>query len=364
MILWLVPWLAFFSRLPRRARLRRRRPAARRARAAAGVVPDSRRHRRPAARDRAALGSARGAARARAALVFSRGPFLEAATTAPAAPGASVVAAPAAAASATTVKPSIMKDLPEFPQFLGPTRDAALPGPRLARDWAARPPRRLWRQPLGQSWSGFAISGEIAVTQEQRGDEGRVVASTPQRPAALVARRPRALRDRDRRRRSPRHADDRGLACVRDGGHGDPERARARERESPVVARRRQGDGRPDPGLGPELLTASRGRPGRGDRRRLRRPSTRGLRRRERRSRVGRGRRKRELQLADADDARGPAADCGAECGERERPRPRDGRRAVGAVLPPGAAERRAAGASGSDRLLVSAGWRPARPTA
>ena len=103
-------------------------------------------------------------------------PSLEAATTAPAAPGTSVVAAPAAAASPTTVKPSVAQDLPGFPQFLGPTRDATLPGPRLARDWAARPPRRLWRQPLGQSWSGFAISGEIAVTQEQRGDEERVVA--------------------------------------------------------------------------------------------------------------------------------------------------------------------------------------------
>jgi outer membrane protein assembly factor BamB len=63
-----------------------------------------------------------------------------------------------------------------FPQFLGPTRDGTLDAPRLARDWASRPPRRLWRQPLGQAWSGFAISGGIAVTQEQRGEEERVVA--------------------------------------------------------------------------------------------------------------------------------------------------------------------------------------------
>jgi outer membrane protein assembly factor BamB len=72
--------------------------------------------------------------------------------------------------------PSLPKDLPAFPQFLGPTRDATLPGPRLARDWTKSQPQRLWRQPLGQSWSGFAISGGIAVTQEQRGDEERVVA--------------------------------------------------------------------------------------------------------------------------------------------------------------------------------------------
>ena len=98
----------------------------------------------------------------------------------------------AAAASPTTVKPSVVKELPAFPQFLGPTRDATLPGPRLARDWAARPPRRLWRQPLGQSWSGFAISGEIAVTQEQRGDEERVVAYDPRSGRPLWSHADRA----------------------------------------------------------------------------------------------------------------------------------------------------------------------------
>ena len=88
----------------------------------------------------------------------------------------------AAAAAAGSAAPSpvadvpVAPDLPAFPQFLGPTRDAVLSGPRLARDWTKRPPRRLWRQPLGQGWSGFAIAGGIAVTQEQRGDEERVVA--------------------------------------------------------------------------------------------------------------------------------------------------------------------------------------------
>jgi outer membrane protein assembly factor BamB len=63
-----------------------------------------------------------------------------------------------------------------YPQFLGPGRNATLPdGPRLARDWTAQPPQKLWRQPVGAAWSGFAIVGNRAVTLEQRGDEEWVI---------------------------------------------------------------------------------------------------------------------------------------------------------------------------------------------
>jgi outer membrane protein assembly factor BamB len=67
-------------------------------------------------------------------------------------------------------------DSADYPQFLGPTRDAVLPGPRLARDWSTRPPRLLWRQPIGAGWSAFAVVGAAAVTQEQHGDDEQVVA--------------------------------------------------------------------------------------------------------------------------------------------------------------------------------------------
>lgn len=59
----------------------------------------------------------------------------------------------------------------DFPQFHGPRRDAILAGPKLARDWDARPPRIVWKQPIGAGWSGFAIVGDRAFTQEQRGSE-------------------------------------------------------------------------------------------------------------------------------------------------------------------------------------------------
>lgn len=62
-----------------------------------------------------------------------------------------------------------------YPQFLGPNRDGILPGPALAKDWRAAPPVELWRHAVGSAWSGFAIEGGRAVTQEQRGSEELVV---------------------------------------------------------------------------------------------------------------------------------------------------------------------------------------------
>jgi outer membrane protein assembly factor BamB len=63
----------------------------------------------------------------------------------------------------------------DYPQFYGPNRDATLAGPRLARDWQKRPPRELWRRPIGEGWSSFAVVGDAAVTHEQRGDQEAVV---------------------------------------------------------------------------------------------------------------------------------------------------------------------------------------------
>jgi outer membrane protein assembly factor BamB len=64
----------------------------------------------------------------------------------------------------------------DFPQFLGPQRNATVAGPLLARDWKAEPPQKLWLQPIGPAWSGFAVLGSYAVTQEQRGEDELVVA--------------------------------------------------------------------------------------------------------------------------------------------------------------------------------------------
>ena len=63
----------------------------------------------------------------------------------------------------------------DYPQFYGPGRDAMLPGPALARDWEAEPPRELWRREVGEGWSSFAVVGSAALTMEQRGELEAVV---------------------------------------------------------------------------------------------------------------------------------------------------------------------------------------------
>lgn len=72
----------------------------------------------------------------------------------------------------STGESSLIED---YPQFLGPNRNAILGDIRLARDWSKRPPRLIWRQPIGAGWSGFAVFGESAVTQEQHGEQETVV---------------------------------------------------------------------------------------------------------------------------------------------------------------------------------------------
>ncbi len=62
-----------------------------------------------------------------------------------------------------------------FPQFLGPSRNGVLSGVRLAPDWETSPPVLMWRRPMGTGWSGFAVMGNRAVTQEQRDGNERVV---------------------------------------------------------------------------------------------------------------------------------------------------------------------------------------------
>ncbi len=86
--------------------------------------------------------------------------------------------APPAAEPAVSPAPHATADASgagsDFPQFLGPDRTATLAGPTLDPDWKARPPTEVWRQPIGAAWSGFAVVGERAVTQEQRGDQESV----------------------------------------------------------------------------------------------------------------------------------------------------------------------------------------------
>jgi 4-amino-4-deoxy-L-arabinose transferase-like glycosyltransferase len=174
----LVVWLALFSRLPRRPRLRGvaitlgslaliaflfrirgvtgdLRPIVEPRFGRSAALPEPAPRAEPPAPTSADPSTGRDAPRPTAASLAVES----------SAAGPSTRPSPTAPAAAAPVGP-----LPSFPQFLGPSRDGTLDTPCLARDWTARPPRQLWRQPLGQGWSGFAISGGVAVTQEQRGE--------------------------------------------------------------------------------------------------------------------------------------------------------------------------------------------------
>lgn len=74
-------------------------------------------------------------------------------------------------ASAPAVRLTWQETPHDYPAFLGGRPWAEVEGIDLATDWKANPPRELWRQRIGAGWSGFAIVGEYAVTQEQRGEQ-------------------------------------------------------------------------------------------------------------------------------------------------------------------------------------------------
>jgi outer membrane protein assembly factor BamB len=63
----------------------------------------------------------------------------------------------------------------DYPAFLNGKYWAEVEGVALETDWEARPPKLRWKQPIGAGWSAFAIVGDYAVTQEQRGNQELVV---------------------------------------------------------------------------------------------------------------------------------------------------------------------------------------------
>jgi outer membrane protein assembly factor BamB len=63
----------------------------------------------------------------------------------------------------------------DYPRFLGNGYWAEVPDVQLATDWSTRPPQEKWRCDVGAGWSGFALVGDYAITQEQRGEQELVV---------------------------------------------------------------------------------------------------------------------------------------------------------------------------------------------
>ena len=74
-----------------------------------------------------------------------------------------------------TTAPALALADGDWPGFRGAKRDGRLFGVEIATDWQSSPPRPLWRHLIGPGWSSFAVIGNHAFTQEQRGDDELVV---------------------------------------------------------------------------------------------------------------------------------------------------------------------------------------------
>jgi hypothetical protein len=70
---------------------------------------------------------------------------------------------------------NIEKSAMDSPQFLGQHRNGIVSGIQLNLNWDTHPPKLVWRHPVGAGWSGFAVVGDSAITQEQEGDWEKVV---------------------------------------------------------------------------------------------------------------------------------------------------------------------------------------------
>jgi outer membrane protein assembly factor BamB len=84
--------------------------------------------------------------------------------------------APTGEASPNAAPIAIRNPDDDYPQFQGPDRNARLPKRPFATNWVASPPRERWRVPVGEGWSGFAVSGQRAISLEQAGDREVVFA--------------------------------------------------------------------------------------------------------------------------------------------------------------------------------------------
>ncbi|MGL4512045.1 MAG: PQQ-binding-like beta-propeller repeat protein [Lacipirellulaceae bacterium] len=75
---------------------------------------------------------------------------------------------------AAVAAPVVEASSKDYPRFLGTGYWAEAQGVKLDPDWEKNPPQELWRKPIGAGWSSFAVVGDLAYTQEQRGEEEHV----------------------------------------------------------------------------------------------------------------------------------------------------------------------------------------------
>lgn len=63
----------------------------------------------------------------------------------------------------------------DWAEFRGPNRDGRVVGTTIRTNWDANPPTLVWKQRVGPGWGNFAVVGDRAFTQEQRGENEAIV---------------------------------------------------------------------------------------------------------------------------------------------------------------------------------------------
>jgi outer membrane protein assembly factor BamB len=63
----------------------------------------------------------------------------------------------------------------DWPRYCGADGSRVVREPLVNQDWDTHPPRLIWRHPVGQGWSSFAVVGPRLFTQEQRGESECIV---------------------------------------------------------------------------------------------------------------------------------------------------------------------------------------------
>ncbi len=86
------------------------------------------------------------------------------------------VQAIASIAPETSSKSALLSEttLYDYSQFRGANRNGVGRATAFETDWSSHPPKLLWHKSVGAGWSGFAIVGDFAITQDQIKDQERV----------------------------------------------------------------------------------------------------------------------------------------------------------------------------------------------
>lgn len=105
----------------------------------------------------------------------------------------------------------------DWPQLLGQNRDSHLHRISIESDWQNRPPKLLWKQAIGEGWSGVSVRGDVGITMEQR-DQEEWVSAYDLRDGSLVWKHAIACRHFDSLgglgpRSTPAISGDRVYAC-------------------------------------------------------------------------------------------------------------------------------------------------------